>query len=311
MVEQFTSTPGSLVPVCGRAHVHPAERRSCLLWSLVLTTGGYHHPHFPLELPSFLSKQGPGELSRSRSCDPCHVEWGHDVDVSCSTSSSFLESGRKPAAPRGRTLGPCAIANALLTAVFPLFLFQSSRTREVHQVSIWATPLLPSSGTSVLCPAGVPQQPALLPARPHHVHSGRQGWLLPEVLPRRVSRPVQASPDPASTAGAPPLPSSVLSPRSWPAPARTLGMTLPPPRLFQGTEVRDSEVRRRPATRGEASVSLAGTRSRLQQGACGSVRAPLSPTGIHNSLQGLLCLVHEHSPRPKCPSPARDVSVLL
>lgn len=88
-------------------------------------------------------------------------------------------------------------------------------------------------------------------------------------------------------------------------------MTLPLPRLFQGTEVRDSEVRRRPTTRGEASLSLAGTWSRLQQGTCGSVRAPLSLAGILNSLQRLLCLGHNHSPQPKCPSLARDVSVLL
>lgn len=164
------------------------------------------------------------------------------------------------------------------------------------------------------CPLSCGRPPAASP--PSGPSSSRAFWEARMAPPR--SSPGDACPGPSRRLLIPPAqpvprppPSSVLSPPSWPTPARTLGMTLPLPRLFQGTEVRDSEVRRRPTTRGEASLSPAGTRSRLQQGACGSVRAPLSPAGILNSLQRLLCLVRKHSPQPKCPSLARDVSVSL
>lgn len=58
----------------------------------------------------------------------------------------------------------------------PLLLLQSSRTREIHQVSTGAVPSLPSSGRNVLCPRVVPGQlPPSSPSSPFSccVHSGR------------------------------------------------------------------------------------------------------------------------------------------
>lgn len=46
--------------------------------------------------------------------------------------------------------------SSLLTALSPLFLLQSPRAREVHQVSIRAVPSLPSSSASALCPEVIP-----------------------------------------------------------------------------------------------------------------------------------------------------------
>ena len=60
----------------------------------------------------------------------------------CCLLNFLFVPGARPAIPRGRPAGHCAVvASTLLTALFPLFLFQSSRPREVHQVSIWATPV--------------------------------------------------------------------------------------------------------------------------------------------------------------------------
>lgn len=97
------------------------------------------------------------------------------------------------AVPRGRSLGP-AVPEAPANGPFPLFLLQSARTREVHQVSMWATPLLPP--VRVLCPELIPV--ASPPSGPVSV---------PGILgrfPATRSRPVQDSPHPASSAGLPP-----------------------------------------------------------------------------------------------------------
>lgn len=82
-----------------------------------------------------------------------------------STPSSSFEADITPSRPQRNISGSlCRLQHALLTALFPLFLLQSSRTREVHQVSIWATPLLPSPGTNALCSEVVPSgQPSFRP----------------------------------------------------------------------------------------------------------------------------------------------------
>lgn len=140
---------------------------------------------------------------------------------------------------------PCS-RSSLLIALSPLFLLQSPRAREVHQVSIWAAPLLPSSSASPSV-SGSSQRPALPPSPAfwEAVHPHRPG----------PSRSFLIPPAPLGW-----LPSDpVLVPL-----ARTLGMTVPTC-LFQGTEVRDSEVRRGPTTRGEASFFLLARPSGLQQ----------------------------------------------
>lgn len=60
----------------------------------------------------------------------------------CCLLNFLFVPGTRPAIPRGRPAGHRAVvASTSLTALFPLFLFQSSRAREVHQVSIRATPV--------------------------------------------------------------------------------------------------------------------------------------------------------------------------
>lgn len=95
----------------------------------------------------------------------CSFKQGQNVGVSFSIPSSFFEADITPSRPQRRISGPlCHLQNALLTALLPLFLLQSSRTREVHQVSIWATPSLPSPGMNVLRPEVIPSgQPSFRP----------------------------------------------------------------------------------------------------------------------------------------------------
>lgn len=216
--------------------------------------------------------------------------------------------GTRPTVPRGRPAGHRAVlVIAPLTAVFPLFLFQSSRTREVHQVSIRATPVTlfrdarPLSCERPLAtsrPCGQSPTRVSGEARMAPPGSSPETRVPPGPPGRLLVLPAELAPHP------------ILGPPSRSAPARTLGATLSPPRLFQGTEVRDSEVRRRPSTRGEAAPPLAGTLSRLQHGARGSAGASLA-LGHPNSSHGPHPLpLLRHSPCPACLSPARDASVL-
>lgn len=73
-------------------------------------------------------------------------------------------------------MGHCAVvASAPLTAVFPLFVFQSSRAREVHQVSIWATPITPFRDTSPVLQASPSDQPPFWPVLRTCVRGGEDG----------------------------------------------------------------------------------------------------------------------------------------
>lgn len=175
-------------------HRRPGECHSCLQ---VQGLGAQGAQPVPLTLIHHLVKGGLCSIVSVRDrMLVFHVQPLH--------SSNQTES---LAVPRGRPLGQCAVSKVPCSLHFSLcFLLQSSRTREVHQVSIWATPLLASSGMNVHCPAVIPScQPSFRPILFTYILGGKDGssWKFSQDTCPDLSRRLLIPP---AQPGSPPLP---------------------------------------------------------------------------------------------------------
>lgn len=105
-------------------------------------------------------------------------------------SCPFFESVIGPTIPEEELRVVALLQKLPANHTLPLFLLQSPRAREVHQVSIWAAPSLPSSSASALCPKVIP---AASPPSVTRILGGSQAPL------GSSSTPVQAHPGVSSS----------------------------------------------------------------------------------------------------------------
>lgn len=155
-----------------------------------------HTRAVPLLWTGDLEDCGPGGCRSLIKGGLCFAASSRDrMAVLCSQLALRSASQTEPRVPRAGSLGR-AVREAPANGLFPLFLLQSARTREVHQVSMCATPrYLPAPVSSVLRSSPV----ASPPSGPFSV-TGILGGSLPP-----TSRPIQEFPQPASSAGLSPL----------------------------------------------------------------------------------------------------------